>query len=76
MTQGLTAELADRAVKTDRRAVWTFVREEGLGFKKPCSPANRIALTSRANANAGKRVKASLDPTRLVFIDETWVNQT
>ena len=26
-TRGLTAELAERGVKTDRRAVWTFVRE-------------------------------------------------
>jgi putative transposase len=33
-TRGLTAELADRDVKTDRRAVWVFVREEGLSFKK------------------------------------------
>jgi putative transposase len=33
-TRGLTAELAERGVKTDRRAVWTFVREEGLSFKK------------------------------------------
>ena len=33
-TRGLAAELAERGVKTDRRAVWTFVREEGLSFKK------------------------------------------
>jgi putative transposase len=33
-TRGLAAELAERGIKTDRRAVWTFVREEGLSFKK------------------------------------------
>lgn len=33
-TRGLADELAERGVKTDRRAVWTFVREEGLSFKK------------------------------------------
>jgi len=33
-TRGLTAELAARGVKTDRRAVWVFVRAEGLSFKK------------------------------------------
>lgn len=33
-TRGLTAELAERGIKTDRRAVWTFVREQGLSFKK------------------------------------------
>jgi putative transposase len=30
----LTVELAERGVKTDVRAVWTFVHAEGLSFKK------------------------------------------
>lgn len=30
----LAAELAERGVKTDMRAVWTFVHAEGLSFKK------------------------------------------
>jgi transposase len=30
----LTAELAERGIKTDRRAVWTFLKAEGLSFKK------------------------------------------
>ena len=33
-TRQLTAELLGRGVKTDRRAVWSFVRGEGLSFKK------------------------------------------
>jgi putative transposase len=33
-TRGLTTELAARGIKTDRRAVWVFVRAEGLSFKK------------------------------------------
>ncbi len=33
-TRGLVAELAERGIKTDRRAVWVFVRAEGLSFKK------------------------------------------
>lgn len=33
-SRGLTAELAARGIKTDRRAVWTFLRAEGLSFKK------------------------------------------
>ncbi len=32
--RGLTGELAARGVKTDRRAVWVFLRAEGLSFKK------------------------------------------
>lgn len=30
----LTAELAARGIKTDHRAVWVFLRAEGLSFKK------------------------------------------
>ena len=33
-TRQLTAELGARGIKTDRRAVWTFLHAEGLSFKK------------------------------------------
>jgi putative transposase len=33
-TRQLVGELAARGVKTDRRAVWMFVRTQGLSFKK------------------------------------------
>jgi transposase len=33
-TRQLAAELAARGIKTDRRAVWTFLHAEGLSFKK------------------------------------------
>lgn len=32
--RGLTAELAERGVKTAPRAVWVFLHAEGLSFKK------------------------------------------
>jgi putative transposase len=32
--RGLVTELADRGVKVDYRAVWEFVRRQGLSFKK------------------------------------------
>ena len=32
--RGLVAELAERGVKTDLRAVWVFVRAQELSFKK------------------------------------------
>jgi len=32
--RGLTAELAERGVRTQPRAVWVFVHDEGLSFKK------------------------------------------
>ena len=37
--RGLAAELADRGIKTEARAVWVFVHAEGLSFKK--NPAAR-----------------------------------
>jgi putative transposase len=36
----LALELAERGIKTDVRAVWTFVHAEGLSFKKN-DPAGR-----------------------------------
>ena len=39
--RGLAAELAERGIKTQVRAVWVFVHAEGLSFKK--NPAARGA---------------------------------
>jgi transposase len=36
-TRQLTAELAARGIKTDRRAVWVFLHAQGLSFKKNAS---------------------------------------
>lgn len=33
-TRQLVAELAARGIKTDRRAVWIFLRTQGLSYKK------------------------------------------
>jgi putative transposase len=41
--RGLTAELAERGIKTQPRAVWVFLHSEGLSFKK--NPASRGAGT-------------------------------
>ena len=48
--RGLVAELAARGLKVDYRTVWTFVRGEGLSFKK-----NRSAKRARP---AGHRPQA------------------
>lgn len=32
--RGLVAELAERGLRVDYRTVWTFIRREGLSFKK------------------------------------------
>ena len=36
--RGLTAELAERGIKTQPRAVWVFLHAEGLSFKKNSVP--------------------------------------
>jgi len=38
-TRQLAAELVARGIKTDRRAVWTFLHAEGLSFKKNDRPS-------------------------------------
>ena len=56
--RGLVAELAERGLKTDCRAVWVFVHEEGLSFKKNFGgwragpPRHRAAARSVAAAPA------------------------
>lgn len=42
-TRGLTAELAARGIKTDRRAVWVFLHAEGLSFKKNRAARRAVA---------------------------------
>jgi transposase len=37
--RGLTAELAERGIKTQPRAVWVFLHAEGLSFKKNSAAA-------------------------------------
>jgi transposase len=46
-TRQLTAELAARGIKTDRRAVWTFLHGEDLSFKKNGGTV-RISVCGRA----------------------------
>jgi transposase len=63
-TRGLTAELAARGIKTDRRAVWFFLHAEGLTFKKKlcCRPSSH-GPTSPLNAPGGKPIRTKLTPS-------------
>ncbi|MHC2279070.1 transposase [Bradyrhizobium diazoefficiens] len=57
----LTQELAARGIKTDVRAVWTFVHAEGAQLqKKRFYQPSRIAQTSPVSGPDGKRIKAGL----------------
>jgi len=60
--RNLTKELAARGIKTDVRAVWTFVHAEGLSFKKTLRPAEQDRPTSRVNGRAGRPIKVGSRP--------------
>lgn len=49
-TRGLTAELAERGIKTDRRAVWVFLHAEGLSFKKNRAAGRAVPARHRSQA--------------------------
>ncbi len=69
----LAAELLARGIKTDRRAVWVFVRAEGLSFKKTVLPAEQARPDIARKRERWKTHQGRIEPGRLVFIDETWV---
>jgi len=48
--RGLVAELAERGVKVDYRAVWAFAHDEGLSFKKKRSARRAITPQDRQAA--------------------------
>ena len=50
--RGLTAELAARGIKTDPRAVWTFLHTEGLSYKKNGAADRAVAGGRRPQADA------------------------
>ncbi|ATY34331.1 IS630 family transposase [Sphingomonas psychrotolerans] len=72
-TRQLTAELVARGIKTDRRAVWTFLHAEGLSFKKTIVPAEQDRPDVARKRHRWKAHQDGIDPRRLVFIDETWI---
>jgi transposase len=71
--RGLVAEIGERGLKVDYRSVWEFVHAEKLSFKKSVVAGERDRPdVARRRAQWIKHQK-SIDPERLVFIDETWI---
>lgn len=56
----LTTEPAARGIKTDARAVWTFVHAEGMSFKKTIKPAEQDRPDVARKRIAGRPTKAEL----------------
>jgi transposase len=59
----LLAELNQRGIEVSYYGVWHFVDHVGLSFKKKaCTPANRIARTSRGGAGNGNGTRTKSPP--------------
>ncbi|MCA6227496.1 MAG: IS630 family transposase [Phenylobacterium sp.] len=71
--RGLAAELAERGIKTDPRAVWVFLHAEGLSFKKTLLPEEQTRPDVARKRDRWKAYQSRIALERLVFIDETWV---
>jgi hypothetical protein len=70
--RALLQELADRGLVVSDFALWNFLQHEGVTFKKSlrASEQDRPAVARRRER--WKARQAAIDPSRLVFIDETW----
>ncbi|MEJ0025893.1 MAG: IS630 family transposase [Rhizomicrobium sp.] len=71
--RGLVAELGERGLKVDYRSVWAFVHAEKLSHKKKtliAAEQDRPDVARRRTQWA--KYRGWVDPSRLVFIDETW----
>jgi putative transposase len=58
----LLAELNQRGIEISYYGIWHFVDHVGLSFKKPSTPANRTALTSRAGGGNGSSTRTKSPP--------------
>jgi len=54
--RGLAAEMAERGIKTQPRAVWVFVHAEGLSFKKKRASRRTASARGRPAARAVEEV--------------------
>ncbi|WP_252181166.1 IS630 family transposase, partial [Azospirillum sp. B4] len=70
--RGLVRELADRNLKVDYRSVWEFVHAEKLSYKKTLVATERSRPDIARHRERWLRLRPGIDPSRLVFIDETW----
>ena len=70
--KALVAELATLGIATSTVSVWRLVRSEGLRFKKTLSAVEQLRPKIARRRAQWKKYQGRLDPTRLVFIDETW----
>jgi hypothetical protein len=70
---GLKEELAARSMKGSHDTEWRFLRREGCGSKKTLFALEQARTDIARRWQRWRSWQCGLDPTRLVFIGETWI---
>ena len=68
----LLAELHERAIEVSYFAVWNIVDRTGLSYKKTLHASEQDRPDVARRRLQWQQRQASVDPQRLIFIDETW----
>jgi transposase len=68
----LREELAERGVRVSHGALWLFFARRGISFKKTVHASEQDRPDVARRRRRWKQHQGRLDPSRLVFIDETW----
>src|SRR6516225_9933120 len=70
--RALLAGLAERGIKVSYFAVWHFFEHEGISFKKSLQASEQDRPDVARRRTQWRKYQGRLDPSRLVFIDDTW----
>jgi hypothetical protein len=70
--RALVVELGERGVVTSYGSVWRIVHDAGIASKKTLFATEQDRPDVARKRQRWKTHQGGLDPTRLVFIDETW----
>ena len=70
--RALLKELADRGLVVSYYALWHFLQHEGVTFKKSLRASEQERPDVARRRERWKARQATIDPRRLLFIDETW----
>jgi transposase len=69
--RAVRTELAERGLKVSYGAVWSFLIAEGLTFQKTLHAAEQQRADVVRKRRLWQRYQGRVDPSRLVFVDET-----
>src|SRR4051812_612685 len=70
--RAVRTELAERGLKVSYGAVWSFLAAEGLTVKKTLHAAEPERVDVVRKRRRWQRYQGRVNPSRLVFVDETW----